>query len=72
MGIYNEITFAVGSTIRFAIGKGEEMKRKKSNNVDRKYAKPVSLYPLKPEEALSAFMKVNPKKIVSNKRKDKK
>jgi hypothetical protein len=25
----------------------------------RKYQKPVSLHPLKPEDALSAFMKVN-------------
>jgi hypothetical protein len=29
----------------------------------RKYAKPVSLWPLKPEEALAAFMKVDPRKI---------
>ena len=29
----------------------------------RKYAKRISLYPLKPEEALSAFMKVSPQKI---------
>lgn len=26
-----------------------------------KYAKPISLYPLKPEEALSAFMKIRQK-----------
>ena len=28
------------------------------------YDKPISLYPLKPEEALAAFMKINPKKIM--------
>jgi hypothetical protein len=39
------------------------MKIKKPNNTDRKYDKPVSLYPLTPEEALAAFMKVDPKKI---------
>jgi hypothetical protein len=32
----------------------------------RKYDKPISLYPLKPEEALSLFMQVDPKK--SNKK----
>lgn len=37
--------------------------RSKSKNSKRKYAKPISLYPLKPEEVLSAFMKVDPKKI---------
>lgn len=35
----------------------------------RKYAKPISLYPLKPEEALSAFLKVDPKKIMLKERK---
>jgi len=43
------------------------MRRKKLKITDRKYAKSVSLYPLKPEEALSAFMKVNPKKIKARK-----
>jgi hypothetical protein len=38
----------------------------------RKYEKPISLYPLKPEEALSAFMKVDPKKIKAKRRKSKK
>lgn len=38
----------------------------------KKYVKPVSLYPLKPEDALSAFMKVDPKKIIPEKQKDKK
>jgi hypothetical protein len=36
------------------------MKKKKEK---RKYEKPVSLYPLKPEKALEAFMKVDPKKV---------
>lgn len=48
------------------------MKRKKSNNMDRKYAKPVSLYPLKPEEAIAAIMKINPKTIKARERKTKK
>lgn len=44
------------------------IKRKKKIKSARKaskktYDKPISLYPLKPEEALAAFMKVNPKKI---------
>jgi hypothetical protein len=35
----------------------------------RKYAeRGVSFYPLKPEEVLSAFMKVNPEKIVETER----
>jgi hypothetical protein len=29
----------------------------------KKYAKPLSLYPLKPEEALRAFMQVDPSKV---------
>ena len=32
------------------------------------YDKPVSLYPLKPEEALAAFMKVNPEKLKRKKK----
>ena len=35
-------------------------RRKKQKN---QYDKPVSLYPLKPEEALAAFMKVKPEKV---------
>lgn len=34
----------------------------------RKYAKPVSLYPLKPEDAISAIMKINPKKVKAKKK----
>ena len=37
-----------------------------------KYNKPVSLYPLKPEEALKAFMKVDPKKILKKEEGEKK
>jgi hypothetical protein len=48
------------------------MKTRKTKTVkkewQRKYAKPVSLYPLKPEDAISAFMKVNPKKIMAKKK----
>ena len=36
---------------------------KKKRERKRKYDKPVSLYPLKPEDALAAIMKVNSKKI---------
>ena len=42
------------------------MKKKKK----KIYDKSVSLYPLKPEEALAAFMKVKPKKIDKKKRKN--
>jgi len=35
----------------------------------RKYDKPVSLYPLKPEEALAAFMKVDPENVKKKERK---
>ena len=37
----------------------------------RKYAKPISLYPLRPEDVLSAFMKVDPKKIMVREKKAK-
>jgi hypothetical protein len=36
----------------------------------RKYDKPVSLFPLKPEDALAAFMKIDPKKIKRRERKE--
>ena len=35
------------------------------------YDKSVSLYPLKPEDALAAFMKVKPEKIDKKKKKSK-
>jgi hypothetical protein len=41
---------------------------KKDKNEKRKYEKPVSLYPLKPEKALEAFMKVDPKNIKKKKK----
>lgn len=38
----------------------------------RKYAeRGVSFYPLKPEDVLSAFMKVDPNKVAARRRKDK-
>jgi hypothetical protein len=37
----------------------------------RKYDKPISLWPLKPEEALAAFMKVDPKKVMDKERRKK-
>jgi hypothetical protein len=45
------------------------MKQKKTEAKKKEYAKPVSMYPLKPEEALSAFMRVNPKKVMARERK---
>jgi hypothetical protein len=39
-------------------------KPKKSKDKGRKYDGPLSLYPLKPEDALAAFMKVKPPKGV--------
>jgi len=31
--------------------------------LERKYEEPVSLWPLKPEDVLAAFMKVDPEKV---------
>ena len=45
------------------------MSKTKKKKGERKYKKPVSLYPLKPDEALDAFMKVDPKKIKKRKKK---
>jgi hypothetical protein len=42
--------------------------RKKKNKTKEQYDKPVSLYPLKPEEALAAFMKVKLEKIDKKKK----
>ena len=47
------------------------MSRGKKKKDVRKYEKPVSLYPLKPDDALGAFMKVKPEKV-KKKKKDKK
>jgi hypothetical protein len=35
----------------------------KKSKLKKKYAKPISLWPLKPEEALKIFMHVDAKKI---------
>ena len=40
----------------------------KKEKTKEQYDKPVSLYPLKPEEALAAFMKVKPAKIDKKKK----
>ncbi|MGP8153581.1 MAG: hypothetical protein ACLQBQ_05490 [Smithella sp.] len=40
----------------------------KQKEKKEQYNKPVSLYPLKPEKALAAFMKVKPEKVMKNKR----
>ena len=42
--------------------------KKKKEKIKETYDKSVSLYPLKPEEALAAFMKVDPKKIAKKKK----
>jgi hypothetical protein len=34
-------------------------------NKSKKYEKPLSLHPIKPEEALKLFMQVDPKKVQS-------
>jgi hypothetical protein len=39
------------------------MKPKKKTNKGKKYGKRISLWPLTPEEALKAFMQVDPKKV---------
>jgi hypothetical protein len=41
---------------------------KKKEKTKERYDKPVSLYPLKPEEAMAAFMKVKPEKIKNRKK----
>lgn len=38
-------------------------KNKTKQKNKKKYEKPISLWPLKPEEALKAFMEIDPKKI---------
>jgi hypothetical protein len=47
------------------------MSNGKKKKDKRKYKKPVSLYPLKPDEALDAFMKVDPNKVKKRKKKEK-
>ncbi len=46
-------------------------KKQSDKKPKKKYAKPLSLYPLKPEEALKAFMEVDPEKIKKKERKKK-
>ncbi len=45
------------------------MKKNLEKKPKKKYAKPLSLYPIKPEEALEAFMKVDPEKIKRKRKK---
>ena len=45
---------------------GEKLKKKETK---KKRLKPIFLYPLKPEKALSLFMQVDPEKIRVMKRK---
>jgi len=39
------------------------MIKNKTETKKKSYDKPLSLYPLKPEEALKLFMQVDPKKL---------
>ena len=41
------------------------MKTKHKKPINKKQKGPLSLYPLKPEKALSAFMKINVSKLKS-------
>jgi len=41
----------------------------KKKETKKKYLKPISLYPLKPEKALFLFMQVDPEKIKEIKQK---
>ncbi len=45
--------------------------KKEKSKIKKTYDKPISLYPLKPEEALAAFMKVKPEKISKKVKQDK-
>jgi hypothetical protein len=40
------------------------MPKKEKKKIKRKYDKPISLWPLKPEQALELFMKIDPKKLI--------
>ena len=44
-------------------------KKQPNKKPKKKYAKPLSLYPLKPEEALEAFMKVDLENIKKREKK---
>ena len=43
----------------------------KENKKQRKRSNPISLYPLKPEEALAAFMKIDKKKLLKAEKEEK-
>jgi hypothetical protein len=43
--------------------KNPKIKSIKKSNKGKKYEKPLTMYPLKPEDALAAFMKIDPKKF---------
>jgi len=45
------------------------MPRKPNRKPKKKYAKPLSLYPLTPEEAIRALLKVDPKKVEGEEKK---
>jgi len=47
------------------------MKKNKMKEKNKRGMKPFSMYPLKPEEALIAFMKIYKKKILVAKKKKK-
>jgi hypothetical protein len=47
---------------------GKSRKRDRTHNNER--LKPLSLYPIKPEQALAAFMKVDRKRVLRNERRD--
>ena len=46
------------------------MKKKKEQS--KKRMQPLSIYPLKPEEALTAFMEIDKKKLLRAEKKEKK
>lgn len=47
---------------RFVVGKGENMNKRKPKMKER--LRSVSLYLLTPEEAIFAYMKVDPKRVI--------
>lgn len=44
---------------------------KKKKKPSKKRMQPLSMYPLKPEEALTAFMKIDKKKLLRAEKKEK-
>jgi len=49
--------------------KNDNVKKKKKRI--KKKLQPLSMYPLKPEEALKAFMKIDKKKLLKEEKKEK-